>query len=111
MYVGLIYRSTTLASTNVSDFEGNLRGYAVATPRGATKRKCRYFSNWRLKHFQVATTPVPSDFDGLLYPHVRGYPRIFFHQNDSKGYKRDYLDASGHFVLRFGAIGEKPLGG
>ena len=35
----------------------------------------------------------------------------FFHQNHRKGCKRDYLDARGHFVLRFGAIGDKPLGG
>ena len=43
--------------------------------------------------------PVPSDFDG------------FFHQNGRKGCKRDYLDARGHFALRFGAIGDKPLEG
>ena len=40
--------------------------------------------------------PLPSDFNGLLYHRVRWYPH-FFHQNDSKGYKRDYLDALGHF--------------
>ena len=55
----------------------------------------------------MATTPVPSDFNGLH--RVKGYLRIF-HQNDSKEYKRDYLDAQGQFALRFGAIGEKPLG-
>ena len=31
--------------------------------------------------------------------------------SDRKGCKRDYLDARGHFVLRFDAIGDKPLGG
>ena len=30
------------------------------------------------KYFQVATTPVPLDFDDLPYPRVRGYRRIFF---------------------------------
>ena len=70
------------------------------------------FQNGDLKYFQVATTPlpVPSDFDGLPYPHVSGTPG-FFHQNDRKGCKRDYLDARGPFVLRFGAIREKPLMG
>ena len=72
---------------------------------------CRYFSKWRLKIFSGGNQPLPtSDFDGLPYPRVRGYPG-FFHQNDSKGCKRDYLDARSHFVLPFGAIGEKPLGG
>ena len=44
-------------------------------------------------------------------PVLRGILGIFFHQNDRKGCKRDYLDARGHFVLRFGAIGDQPLGG
>ena len=35
----------------------------------------------------------------------------FFHQNDSKGCKRDFLDARGHFLLRFCAAGDKPSGG
>ena len=51
-----------------------------------------------------------SDFNGLPYTRVTGTPGFFF-TNDRKGCKRDYLDARGHFVLRFGAIGEKPLGG
>ena len=68
------------------------------------------FQNGELKYFKVATTPLPSDFDGLPYSYVRGYPG-FFHQNDLKGCKRDYLDARGHFVSRFGAIGDKPFGG
>ena len=40
--------------------------------------------------------PSHSDFDGLPYPRVRWYPN-FFHQNDRKGCKWDYLDALGHF--------------
>ena len=69
------------------------------------------FSKWLLKIFSGGNhPPVPSDFDGLFTPVLRGTPD-FFHQNDRKGCKRDYLDARGHFVLRFGAIGEKPLGG
>ena len=34
----------------------------------------------------------------------------FFHRNDRKGCKRDYLDARGHFFSCFGAIGDKPFG-
>ena len=59
----------------------------------------------------MATTPVLSDFDGLPYPRVRGVPLDFFHQNDRKGCKRDYVDARGHYILCFGAIGDKSLGG
>ena len=65
-----------------------------------------FFQNGDLKYFQVATTLVPSDFDGY-----GGLPPDSFHQNDSKGCKRDYLDARDHSVLPFGAIGDKPLGG
>ena len=72
---------------------------------------CRYFSKWRLKIFSGGNHPLPLEYDGLPYPRVRGYARIFFHQNYRKGCKRDYLDARGHFVLCFGAIGDKPLGG
>ena len=42
--------------------------------------------------------PSPSDFDCLPYPQVRWYPQLFFHQNDCKGCKGDYLDALGHFL-------------
>ena len=49
----------------------------------------------------MATTPVPSNFDGSPYPHLRGVP-LFFHQNDRKGCKRDVLDARVHFLLRGG---------
>ena len=72
------------------------------------------FYKWRLKIFSGGNQPpppVPSDFDGLPCSRVRGTPGFFFHQNDRKGCKRDYLDARGHFVLRFGVIGDKPLGG
>ena len=69
-----------------------------------------FFKNGELKYFQVATTPLSLDFDGLPYP-VLGVPPDFLHQNDRKGCKRDCLDARGHFILRFGAIGDKPLGG
>ena len=52
-------------------------------------------------YFQVATTaPVPLNFDGLPYPCVGGTPD-FFHQNDCKGCKRDYLDARGSLCLAF----------
>ena len=71
-----------------------------------------FFLNGDLKYFQVGNhTPIPSNFDGLPYPRVGGTPGFFFHQNDRKGCKRDNLDARDHFVLRFGAISDKPLGG
>ena len=65
----------------------------------------RYFSKWRLKIFSGGNhppPPVPSDFDGLPYPPC-------FSSNDLKGFKSDYLDTQGHFILHFGAIGNKPL--
>ena len=69
------------------------------------------FQNGYLKYFQVATTPLyPRILTAYFTPVLRGTPD-FFHQNYRKGCKRHYLDARGHFVLRFGAIGEKPLGG
>ena len=40
------------------------------------------------------------------YNRPRRYP-IFFHQNDRKGHKRDYLYAPDHFLWRFGATGIK----
>ena len=66
---------------------------------------CFFFQNGDLKIFRWQTPPYPRTL--TVYP----TPDFFFHQNDLKGCKRDYLDARGHFVLRFGAIGEKPLGG
>ena len=70
------------------------------------------FQNGDLQYFEVATTHLPSNFDGSPYPHLRGTPDVFFffHQND-KGCKRDVLDARGHFLLRFCADGDKPSGG
>ena len=67
------------------------------------------FQNGDLKYFELATTPpLPSNFDGSPYPHLRGVPPGFFHQNDHKGCKRDVLDARGHFLLHFCAAGDKP---
>ena len=62
------------------------------------------FQNDDLKYFRVATTPYPRTL--MAYPNAW----FFFHQNDRKVCKRDYLDARGNFVLRFGAIGDKLLG-
>ena len=42
-------------------------------------------------------------------PVLEGTPE-FFHQNDGKGCKKNYLDAQGRFVLRFGATGNNLLG-
>ena len=50
-----------------------------------------------LKTEKVASTPSPSDFDGLPYPRVRWYPQ-FFHEDDRKGCKRDYQYALGNFL-------------
>ena len=70
--------------------------------------------------FKMATYNIfrwqPPRYSGTLTAYstlnVRGYPWIFFSiKNDRKGRKKDYLDTQGHFVLRFGAIGENPLGG
>ena len=64
-----------------------------------------------LLYFQVATIPYPRTLTAYPTTVLRGTPGFVFHQNDRKGCKRDYLDAWVRFVLRFGAIGEKPLGG
>ena len=76
---------------------------------------CRFFNqNGDLKYFHVATPPppYPQTLTAFPTPVLGGTPRyFFFHQNDRKGCKRDYLDARGHFVLHFAAIGDKPLGG
>ena len=40
-----------------------------------------------------------------------GTPGFFFIKMTAKGCKRNYLDARGHFVLRFGATGDKSLSG
>ena len=59
----------------------------------------------------MATTRCTvSDFDGLPYP-VLGVPPDFFPiKMTAKDVKEiTYIDARGHFLLRFGAIGEKPL--
>ena len=61
--------------------------------------------------FRWQPAPVPSNFDDLPYPRVRGTLGFFFNQNDHKECKRDHLDARGHLVLRFGVIGDKPSGG
>ena len=67
---------------------------------------CRFFFfKWRLKIFSGGNHPRSLGLLPLLLL------LFFFHENDRKGCKRDYLDARGHFVLRFGAIGDKPLGG
>ena len=36
------------------------------------------FQNGDLNFFQMTTPPVPSDFDGLPYPRVRGHPVFLF---------------------------------
>ena len=73
----------------------------------------RYRSKWRLEIFSGGNHPLPDPRTLTAYPTpvLGGTPGFFFHQNDRKGCKRDYLDAQGHSVLRFGAIDDKPLGG
>ena len=68
----------------------------------------RYFSKWRLKIFSGGNHP-PYSRTLMAYPTpVLGGTPDFFHQNDCKGCKRDYLDARGHFVLHF-LNGDNPL--
>ena len=45
------------------------------------------FQNGDLKYFEVATTPLPSNFDGSPYPHLKGYPRFFFIKMTAKDVK------------------------
>ena len=40
-----------------------------------------------LKTEKVASTPSPSDFDGLPYPRVRWYPQFFFMKMTAKDVK------------------------
>ena len=54
--------------------------------------------------FQALTLVLPSLFCNMVYQGGG------FHQNDRKGCKRDVLDARGHFLLRFCAAGDKPVG-
>ena len=58
--------------------------------------------------------PYPRTLAAYPTPFLGGNPVfVFFYQTDRKGCKRDYLDmldARGHFGLRFGATGDKPLG-
>ena len=75
---------------------------------------CRYCSKWRINVFlklkRLQQPPSSSDFDGLPYPRVRWYFH-FFHENDHKGCKRDYLYALGNFLWRFRATGKNRKGG
>ena len=49
----------------------------------------RYLSKWWLKIFSGGNhPPVPSDFDGLPYPRVRGNPQICFIKWPQRMYKR-----------------------
>ena len=57
----------------------------------------------------MATPLYPRTLTAYPTP-VLGRNPAFFHQNDRKGCKRNYLDARGYFVLPLGAIGDKPLG-
>ena len=68
---------------------------------------CRYFSKWWLKIFSGVNPPYPRTL--TAYPTPVLVPPEFFHQNDWKECKPDYLDAWGHYVLHFGAIGDKLL--
>ena len=61
----------------------------------------------------MATTPYLRALTAHPTPILGGNPVFvfFFHQNDHKGWKRDVLDAWGHFLLRFCVAGHKPSGG
>ena len=58
---------------------------------------CKFGDLKYQKMKKVANTPSPSDFDDLPYLRVRWYPH-FFHQNNRKGCKRDYIYAPDHFL-------------
>ena len=72
---------------------------------------CRHVSKWRLKIFSGGNHHLYLRNLTAYHTPVSGGTPDFFHQNDRKGRKGDYLDVRGHFLLRFGAIGDKPLGG
>ena len=70
-----------------------------------------FFFKWRIEIFSDCNQPpYPRTLTAYPTPVLGGTPDLF-HHNDRKGCKRDYLDARGHFVLRFSAIGDKPLDG
>ena len=74
---------------------------------------CRYFSNWRLEIFSGGNNPpYPRTLAAYPTPVLGGTPGFFFIKMTAKDVKEiTYIDARGHFVLRFGATGDKPLGG
>ena len=55
---------------------------------------------WRINVFlklkRLQQPLSPSNFDGLHYPRGK-MVTLFFHENDHKGFKRDYLYALGNF--------------
>ena len=71
----------------------------------------RYFSKWRLKFSQVATTPLPYPPSLTAYPTLpeAGTPN-FYRQNDRKGCSLDHLDGFGYFLFGFGAAGKNSRG-
>ena len=68
-----------------------------------------FFQNGDLNIFRWQP-PCPRTLTTYPTP-ILGAPSNFFHHNDRKRCNREYLDARGHFVLGFGAIGDKPLRG
>ena len=62
---------------------------------------CRYFSKWQIKmskNWKRLLHPLTLWLWRLTLPRVRWYPQFFFHENDRKGCKRDYLYALGNFL-------------
>ena len=62
---------------------------------------CRYFSKWWIKmskNWKRLHPPPTLWLWQLTLPRVRWNPQFFFHENDHKGCKRDYLYALGNFL-------------
>ena len=63
---------------------------------------CRYFSKWWiilfLKLKRLQQPPLTLWLWGLTLPPGKVVPPFFFHENDRKGCKRDYLYAHGKFL-------------
>ena len=61
-----------------------------------------------LKTEKFASTPLTLWLWRLTLPPGKVVPPFFFHENDCKGCRRDYLNALGNFLWRFRATGVKP---
>ena len=57
----------------------------ITYPVSFSSIACIYFSKWQIKIFGSGNhPPLHLNFDGLPYPHLRWYPRIFFAKMTAK---------------------------